>query len=97
MNELVTQIADKVGIEPALAEKALSMMLGFLPRVADDGAVARMIEAIPGGADLVARFNGESAGGGGLLGSLMGALGGADMGRVDQALSVSLGIRETDV
>ena len=27
----------------------------------------------------------------------MGALGGADMGRVDQALSVSLGIRETDV
>ena len=28
---------------------------------------------------------------------VMGALGGADMGRVDQALSVSLGIRETDV
>ncbi len=27
----------------------------------------------------------------------MGALDGADMGRVDQALSVSLGIRETDV
>ena len=27
----------------------------------------------------------------------MGALGGADMGRVDQGLSVSLGIRETDV
>ena len=27
----------------------------------------------------------------------MGALGGADMGRVDQALSVSLGIRETDI
>ena len=27
----------------------------------------------------------------------MGALGGADMGRVDQALSVSLGIGETDV
>ena len=27
----------------------------------------------------------------------MGTLGGADMGRVDQALSVSLGIRETDV
>ena len=27
----------------------------------------------------------------------MGTLGGADMGRVDQALSVSLGIRETDI
>ena len=31
------------------------------------------------------------------LKEIMGALGGADMGRVDQALSVSLGIRETDV
>ncbi|MBN9029057.1 MAG: hypothetical protein BGO05_17975 [Rhizobiales bacterium 63-7] len=96
MNELVTQIADKVGIEPALAEKALGMMLGFLQREADDGAVARMIEAIPGGADLVARFNGESAGGGGLLGSLMGALGGGGgvMGLGQQLMSEGLGMSE---
>ena len=96
MNELVTQIADKVGIEPALAEKALGMMLGFLQREADDGAVARMIEAIPGGADLVARFNGESAGGGGLLGSLMGALGGGGgvMGLGQQLMGEGLGMSE---
>ena len=76
MNEIVTQIADRVGIAPDLAEKALGMMLGFLQREAADGPVAKMIEAIPGGADLVAQFNGAGAGGGGLLGGLMSSLGG---------------------
>ncbi len=68
MNEVVSQIADKVGISPELAEKSLGMMLGFLQREAEDGPVARMIEAIPGASELVAQFNGEGSGGGGLLG-----------------------------
>lgn len=96
MNEVVTQIADRVGIAPDLAEKALGMMLGFLQREADDGPVAKMIEAIPGGADLVAQFNGEGAGGGGLLGGLMSALGGGGgiMGLGQQLMSEGLGMGE---
>ena len=95
MTDIVSQIADKVGIEPALAEKALGMMLGFLQREADDGAVAKMIEAIPGGADLVAKFNGEGTGGGGLLGGLMGALGGGGiMGLGQQLMAQGLGMGE---
>ncbi|ANM09699.1 UNVERIFIED_ORG: hypothetical protein GGI57_005248 [Rhizobium aethiopicum] len=96
MNEIVTQIADRVGIAPDLAEKALGMMLGFLQREAADGPVARMIEAIPGGADLVAQFNGESAGGGGgLLGGLMSALGGGGiMGLGQQLMAEGLGMGE---
>lgn len=95
MNEVVTQIADRVGIAPDLAEKALGMMLGFLQREGDDAAVATMIEAIPGGADLVAQYNGEGAGGGGLLGGLMGALGGGGiMGLGQQLMSQGLGMGE---
>ncbi|MET3857310.1 hypothetical protein [Rhizobium sp. OAE497] len=96
MNEVVTQIADRVGIAPDLAEKALGMMLGFLQREADDGPVAKMIEAIPGGSDLVAQFNGEGAGGGGLLGGLMSALGGGGgiMGLGQQLMSEGLGMGE---
>ncbi|ACE90251.1 hypothetical protein [Rhizobium phaseoli] len=91
MNEIVTQIADRVGIAPDLAEKALGMMLGFLQREAADGPVARMIEAIPGGADLVAQFNG----GGGLLGGLMSALGGGGiMGLGQQLMGEGLGMGE---
>ena len=96
MNEVVTQIADRVGIAPDLAEKALGMMLGFLQREADDGPVAKMIEAIPGGSDLVAQFNGEGgAGGGGLLGGLMSSLGGGGiMGLGQQLMGEGLGMGE---
>ncbi|MCM2455639.1 hypothetical protein HGO37_09605 [Rhizobium sp. CG4] len=96
MNQLVTQVADKVGISPEVAEKAVGMMLGFLQREADDGAIARMIEAIPGATELVARFNGEGAGGGGgLLGGLMSAIGGGGiMGLGQQLMSQGLGMGE---
>lgn len=95
MNPIVINIAERIGIEPALAEKALGMMLGFLQREADDGPVSRMIAAIPGASELVAQFNGEGAGGGGLLGSLMGALGGGGiMGLGQQLMSEGLGMGE---
>lgn len=95
MNEIVTRIADHVGIDPAVAEKALGMMLGFLQREAADGPVAKMIESIPGAADLVARFNGEGTGGGGLLGGFMSAIGGGGiMGLGQQLMAQGLGMGE---
>ena len=96
MNEIVTEIANRVGIAPDLAEKALGMMLGFLQREAADGPVTEMIEKIPGATELVAQFNGEgSGGGGGLLGGLMGALGGGGiMGLGQQLMSEGLGMSE---
>ena len=95
MNDLVTRVADAVGIEPALAEKAIGMMLGFLQREAADGPVAKMIEAIPGASELVAQYNGEGTGGGGLLGSLMSAIGGGGiMGLGQQLMSQGLGMGE---
>ena len=97
MNEIVTEIANRVGIAPDLAEKALGMMLGFLQREAADGPVAEMIEKIPGATELVAQFNGEgSGGGGGLLGGLMSALGGGGgiMGLGQQLMSEGLGMSE---
>ena len=96
MNEIVTEIANRVGISPELAEKALGMMLGFLQREAADGPVAEMIEKIPGATELVAQFNGEgSSNGGGLLGGLMSALGGGGiMGLGQQLMSEGLGMSE---
>ncbi|MDQ0455213.1 hypothetical protein [Rhizobium paknamense] len=93
MSEIVTRIADNVGIAPDVAEKALGMMLGFLQREGDDGAVARMIEAMPGAPELVARYNGEGKSGG-LLGGLMSAIGGGIMGLGQQLMSLGLGMGE---
>ena len=95
MNELVTRVADAVGIDPALAEKAIGMMLGFLQREATDGPVAKMIESIPGAVELVAKYNGEGTGGGGMLGGLMSAIGGGGvMGLGQQLMGEGLGMGE---
>lgn len=95
MNELVTRVAENVGIEPATAEKAVGMILGFLQREAADGPVAKMIEAIPGASDLIAQYNGEGSGGGGLLGGLMSAIGGGGvMALGQQLMSQGLGMGE---
>lgn len=95
MNDLVSRIADNVGLDPATAEKAIGMMLGFLQREASDGPVAKMIEAIPGASELVAKFNGEGAGGGGLLGGLMSAMpGGGVMALGQQLMAQGLGMGE---
>ncbi|RKE85664.1 hypothetical protein [Rhizobium sp. AG855] len=94
MSEIVTRIADNVGISPDKAETALGMMLGFLQREAADGPVAKMIEAIPGAAELVAKHNGEGTGKG-LLGGLMSAIGGGGiMGLGQQLMSQGLGMGE---
>ncbi|BCH60353.1 hypothetical protein RvVAR0630_29770 [Agrobacterium vitis] len=94
MSELVTRISDNVGIAPDTAEKALGMMLGFLQREADDRAVARMIESMPGAPELVAMHNGEGKSGG-LLGGLMSAIGGGGiMGLGQQLMSLGLGMGE---
>lgn len=92
MNDLVNRVAENVGIEPAMAEKAIGMMLGFLQREAAEEPVAQMIEAIPGASDLVAKYNGE--GSGGLLGGLMNAMGGGVMALGQQLMSQGLGMGE---
>lgn len=91
MNALVTQVADKVGIEPAVAEKAVGMMLAFLQKEADGDAVSKMIAAIPGGAELAA---GAAGGGGGLLGGIMSAMGGGVMALGQQLMGQGLGMGE---
>ena len=93
MNELVSRVADKVGLAPDVSEKAIGMMLGFLQREADEAAVAKMITAIPGAPELVAKFNGEGAGGG-MLGGLMASFGGGVMALGQQLMSQGLGMGE---
>ena len=91
MNEMVTKIAENVGIEPAVAEKCIGMMLSFLQKEGAEGPVAKMIAAIPGSEELIA----NASGGGGLLGGLMGAMGGGGvMGLGQQLMSQGLGMGE---
>ncbi len=79
MQELVTNIAGKMGIDEALAEKAVSIVLSLVQSQGEDGLVGQLFDKIPG-ADTLATA-GTSAiengdGGGGLMGMLGGMLGG---------------------
>ncbi|MCM2294181.1 hypothetical protein NAC44_17785 [Allorhizobium sp. BGMRC 0089] len=93
MSELVTRIADNVGITPDQAEKALGMMLTFLEKEGDEAAVSRMIAAMPGAPELLAQGK-SGAKGGGLLGGLMSAMGGGIMALGQQLMSLGLGMGE---
>ena len=79
MQELITNIASKMGIDEALAEKAVSIVLSLVQSQGQDGPVGELFDKIPG-ADALATA-GTSAiengdGGGGLMGMLGGMLGG---------------------
>lgn len=89
MTDIVTQIAEATGIDPAVAEKALGMMLGFLEKEGDEAAVQKVIAAIPGAAGLISEHSGD--GGGGFLGGLMG---GGIMGLGQQLMGLGLGMGE---
>ena len=67
MDELIGRLAEKAGIETAVAEKTVGMMLGFLRNEGPADKVQALIDNIPGAEAAIA----ASASGGG-LGRLMG-------------------------
>ena len=90
MEELIGRIVAAVGIDQALAEKAVGIILGFLNREAPEGDMQALLAKIPGAAELVA---GSGGGGGGGLLSGFGGMGGA-MAAMSQLTSAGLDMGE---
>lgn len=72
MNDIIQRIATAAGIDEALAGKAVGMILGFLDKEGPKDAVGEVIAQFPGADALIA----NAAGGGGMLGGMMGMMGG---------------------
>lgn len=88
MSEIVDQIAAATGLEPAVAEQAMGMMLSFLNKEAEEGAVQKMIAAVPGASELIEKYGNE---GGGFLGNL---IGGGIMGLGQKLMGLGMGMGE---
>jgi hypothetical protein len=73
MNELIDRIADRIGIERPLAEKAVGIILEFLEKEAPPDKVKLLLERLPGATALIEAAQRESSGG--LFGSLGGIMG----------------------
>lgn len=80
MEQLITSIASKLGIDEALAQKAISIVLSLVQSQGDDSAVSQLFNKMPGAADLAdAGKNAlaNNSGGGGLMGVVGNMLGGS--------------------
>ena len=67
MDELIGRLAEKAGIEKAVAEKSVGIMLGFLRNEGPADTVQALIDNIPGAEAVIA-----ASGSGGGLSRLMG-------------------------
>ncbi|MEM1287579.1 MAG: DUF2267 domain-containing protein [Pseudomonadota bacterium] len=80
MEELISRIVSSVGIDEALAQKAVGIILSFLNKEGPDDAVSQLMSALPGAETLLsAASDGGSDGGGGLMGALGGLAGGGGL------------------
>ena len=79
MNELVEQLAAKAGIDRAVAEKTIGIILGFLRKEGPSDKVQALIDQIPGAESAVEAANNSSGLSGLMDGGLM-ALGSRLMG-----------------
>jgi hypothetical protein len=79
MDELVEQLAAKAGIDIAVAEKAVGIILGFLRKEGPSDKVQALIDKTPGAESAVEASN-KGGGLGGLMGGGLMALGSRLMG-----------------
>jgi len=79
MQALITQIAKQMGIDEALAQKGISIVLSLVQSQGDGNLVAQLFDKMPGAGDLAtagASALKNNSGGGGLMGMVGGMLGG---------------------
>ena len=79
MEELIANIAGRMGIDEAVVRKAISVIMSLIQSEGDDGPVAALFDKLPGASDLAAQGASaleENSDSGGLLGKLGGMMGG---------------------
>lgn len=92
MEELITRITQKTGLDATTAQKAIGLILAYLKKEGPPAEVSQLLAAMPGSEDVVAQSG--DGGPGGLMGGLMGMMGGGGVMALGQQLmgaGVSMG------
>ncbi|MBL8906803.1 MAG: DUF2267 domain-containing protein [Rhizobiales bacterium] len=90
MEELVTLLSQKTGLDAARAEKALGIMLSLVKNQGDKQKVEELFAKLPGAAELAAQHGGDGAAKGGLLGMLGGGLMGGPLAAIGKLQAAGL-------
>jgi hypothetical protein len=83
MEDLINRITAAAGIDADTAQNAVGLMLAFLQKEGDAGAVAIMMDKFPGAADLAGQYASQIGGG---------FLGGGVMGLGQKLMGLGLGM-----
>ena len=90
MQDLIERVSSAAGIDAALAQKSIGLILGFLKKEAPAAEMEQLMAAMPGAGAMAAAS--EEGGGKSLLGSAMGMLGGGIMGLAGKLTDAGLGM-----
>ena len=86
IDTLITQLAEKLGIEESMAKQAVGVGLSLLNKEGDNDLVSQLFSKIGGASDLAQEFTKTEQPSGG-LGGLVGSLGGMLGGKAGDAMS----------
>jgi len=89
MEELITRIVSKVGVDEGTARTAVRIVFSFLYEQGDRGMMATLADAIPGAAEYIDTSNEDSSA---TLGGLGGLMGGGAMEVLGKLQSLGLGM-----
>jgi hypothetical protein len=90
VQELIDRVAAKTGLDEAVAERAVGIVLSLVKTQGNQAKVAELFARLPGAEALAERFGGDGARGGGLLGMLGGGLMGGPLAAVAKLQSAGL-------
>ncbi|MGE4245833.1 MAG: DUF2267 domain-containing protein [Parvibaculaceae bacterium] len=90
MEELIATVAAKTGLPSGKAEQGVGIVLSLVRNQGDAAKVEALFEKLPGAAELAAKWGGDGARGGGLLGMLGGGLMGGPLVAVGKLQAAGL-------
>ncbi len=94
MQELISRIVTKTGLQPERAEKALGIMLSLVKTQGNQQKVGELFALLPGADELARRHGGDGSRGGGLLGLLGGGLMGGPLAAISKLQAAGLNMEQ---
>jgi len=94
MDELVREVAEKTGLDTERAERAVGIVLSLVRSQGDKAHVEELFGKLPGADALAAKWGGDGARGGGLLGMLGGGLMGGPLVAVGKLQAAGLSMEQ---
>ena len=94
MDELIGQVAEKLNMDVAAAERPVGILLSLVKSHGDQSKVDKLFEKMPGSGELASQYGSEEGRSGGLFGMLGGGLMGAPLAALAKLQATGLDMQQ---